>query len=182
MKKSTKKIKPPESARKLAPVQYALVDMRRVLGLTQSELAKRVGMAVITLAKLETSRIPSGQSLVKLRDFAHANNLPSHASAFEFVLRQSVLADPQMQTISYGNRAEMEAMLAARHMVRTNQTYEQALSDVRSLLAEFRHDPERLFAIELLDHVVGPSRTDRPERLLKVLTDLNRKIEEKKHE
>jgi len=172
MKKATQRRGPPGS---LTPVQYALIDMRRGLGISQSELAKRMGKATITVAKWETVRSPSGQSLVDLRNFARASHLPGHESVFEFALRQSVLVDPQIQSIAYANRAEMEAMLAARHMVRTGRTYQQALKDVRLLLKDFRHDRERAFAIELLDFAVGQS-TDKPERVLKILTELHKKI------
>jgi hypothetical protein len=155
--------------------------MRRTLAIAQPELGRRMGKATITIAKWETVRSPSGQSLVDLRDFARANHLPAHEFVFEFALRQSVLADPQRRTISYAGFAEMEAMLAARHMVRSKQTYRQALKEVRLLLKDFQHDPERLRGIELLDFAVGQS-TDRPEAVLKVLTELHRQIAEGTHE
>jgi transcriptional regulator with XRE-family HTH domain len=167
-----------------------LLDMRRTLGLSQRELAKQMGKAVITVAKWETSRSPSGQSLVDLRNFAHAKNLPDHEAAFEFELRRSVIATegpvvrmeslpgaPLAQTIPFETAAEMEAMLAARHMVRTKQTFQKALRDIRLVMKLFsaRNPGE---AVLLLDRTLP--RND-PGALLQVLKAYRKKIEETRH-
>jgi transcriptional regulator with XRE-family HTH domain len=180
MKKASAKQK------ELTSAQFTLIDMRRTLGLTQKELAEQLGFATITIAKLETSRSPSGQTLIDLRNFAHAKNLPDHEMAFEFELRRSVIATdgivkmdsapgaPLPRTIPFDTLEEMEHMLAGRHMVRTRQTFQKALKDVRMVMQLFSaRDPGD--TILLLDQTLPRD----PSALLKVMKAFRKSVEEK---
>jgi transcriptional regulator with XRE-family HTH domain len=64
-------------------VQQAVIDLRAALGgITQQELAVRMGKAVVTIARWETSRPPSGPELFGLCGFALAEGLPEIALDF----------------------------------------------------------------------------------------------------
>jgi transcriptional regulator with XRE-family HTH domain len=64
-------------------VQQAVIDLRAALGgITQQELAVRMGKAVVTIARWETSRPPSGPELFGLCGFALAEGLPGIALDF----------------------------------------------------------------------------------------------------
>jgi transcriptional regulator with XRE-family HTH domain len=174
--------------RKLTSAQFTLIDMRRTLGLTQKELAEELGFAVITIAKLETVRSPSGQTLIDLRNFAHAKNLPDHEAAFELELRGSVVATdgvversslpgaPLPRTIPYDSTTEMEYMLAGRLMVKTNQkSFAKALKEVRMLLQLFSpNDPGDVVLFW------QTTRPHEPGEALRVLKAARKSIEEKR--
>jgi transcriptional regulator with XRE-family HTH domain len=60
-----------------------VLDLRAALGgITQQELAVRMGKAVVTIARWETSRPPSGPELFGLCGFAIAEGLPEIALDF----------------------------------------------------------------------------------------------------
>lgn len=50
--------------------QCAVIQLRKTLGLTQQELAVQMGKAVVTIARWETSRPPTGVALVELEQVA----------------------------------------------------------------------------------------------------------------
>jgi transcriptional regulator with XRE-family HTH domain len=52
------------------PVQVALRTLREKLNMTQQEFSNALGVTMITVCRWETSRPPSGQSLVRLALFA----------------------------------------------------------------------------------------------------------------
>lgn len=52
------------------PVQSAIIRLRRELGITQQQLAVELGKAVVTVARWETSRLPSPEELAALIQYA----------------------------------------------------------------------------------------------------------------
>lgn len=52
------------------PVQSAIIRLRRELGITQQQLAVDLGKAVVTVARWETSRLPSPEELAALIQYA----------------------------------------------------------------------------------------------------------------
>lgn len=69
--------------KKRTPIQENVVALRKALGLTQQDLAVRMGRAINTVARWETSREPAGISLLQLRDFALTSGLPEIAAGFK---------------------------------------------------------------------------------------------------
>jgi transcriptional regulator with XRE-family HTH domain len=70
------------------PVQIALRALRTKLGLSQQSLAVAMNMSVVTVCRWETSRPPSGYSLLQLAQFAHSNGAYDIANVFEEALRE----------------------------------------------------------------------------------------------
>jgi transcriptional regulator with XRE-family HTH domain len=58
--------RPKKNNQDLPPVCQAVVDLRKALGLTQQEMAFTFGVAVTTIARYETGRIPESKLLAKL--------------------------------------------------------------------------------------------------------------------
>lgn len=64
------------------PIQLAIIELRRRLGLTQQQLAVELGKAVVTVARWETSRIPSTEELSALAVFCHRRGLDDLTGRF----------------------------------------------------------------------------------------------------
>jgi transcriptional regulator with XRE-family HTH domain len=58
-------------SRKKTPVQKALIEMRRRLQLTQQQLAIALKVGLPTVGRWESTRSPTGSSLLQLARFAH---------------------------------------------------------------------------------------------------------------
>ena len=67
----------------LTPVQEALVEMRARLGMTQPQLAYRLGVNPVTVCRWETVRPPKGIFLYKLADFAREVEDQAVAAVFD---------------------------------------------------------------------------------------------------
>lgn len=63
-------------------VRQTMRELRKTLGLTQQQLAVRLEMAVVTVARWETSRPPELYSLLRLSEFAAENRLLEIAHRF----------------------------------------------------------------------------------------------------
>jgi transcriptional regulator with XRE-family HTH domain len=63
-------------------ITKAVRDLRHHFGDTQQQFAQRMGTAVITIARWETKRPPSGESLQKLLLFSDAMGLSCYSDIF----------------------------------------------------------------------------------------------------
>jgi transcriptional regulator with XRE-family HTH domain len=70
------------STKKRTPMQQAVVDLRQRLNLTQRELAAALGVTTVSVCRWETSRSPSGASLVQLAAFARSSGENDLANTF----------------------------------------------------------------------------------------------------
>jgi transcriptional regulator with XRE-family HTH domain len=70
------------------PVQQALVDLRRRLGITQLELALKLGLTPVTPARWESSHLPHGHRLDQLARFAEEHEAPDLARIFRTALQR----------------------------------------------------------------------------------------------
>jgi transcriptional regulator with XRE-family HTH domain len=76
----------PADGRQLTPAQQAVIDLRRALGLSQQKLATLMGKSIVTVARWETSRPPTGASLYELLLFAERRGQREVARALADVL------------------------------------------------------------------------------------------------
>jgi transcriptional regulator with XRE-family HTH domain len=70
------------SRKKRTELQQALITLREHLHLTQRQLAQALDSSPITVARWETSRSPSGASLVRLAAFAQSSGESDLAKIF----------------------------------------------------------------------------------------------------
>ena len=70
------------SSRPRNPVSEAIIKLRDALGETRQAFANRIEASVVTVARWETSRPPSGKMLCKLAGIALEANRPDLALAF----------------------------------------------------------------------------------------------------
>jgi transcriptional regulator with XRE-family HTH domain len=68
--------------RKRTSVQKALIQLRKKLGLSQQGLSEALKVTSISVCRWETSRPPTGFSLLKLEQFAHDSSAPEIAAIF----------------------------------------------------------------------------------------------------
>jgi transcriptional regulator with XRE-family HTH domain len=71
----------------------AVRELRHTLGLTQQQLAVALGLAVVTVARWETSRLPSTDALINLSNFAYDHNLFGLARRFFALVRAGDSSD-----------------------------------------------------------------------------------------
>jgi transcriptional regulator with XRE-family HTH domain len=70
--------------------QDALIRLRRELGMTQQDLAVKLGKAVVTVARWETSRSPSEEALLQLQTLASEAGLHEVAIEFKIALSEQL--------------------------------------------------------------------------------------------
>lgn len=100
------------------PVQLALRGLREKLGLTQQQFSEALGVTMVTVCRWETSRPPSGYSLIRLVMFSQRSGASEEAELFQKALHESP-RDPyerppqfiQMDDISQ-RLSRIEAILA----------------------------------------------------------------------
>lgn len=119
-------------------VQQALRNLRTALGLTQQDLAVKLGKAVATVARWETSRPPRGAELAEILAFAVQANQPAAAS----VLARALGDDLQMRgqripwTIEEGLAADVLFLaMRNRHVPEVQRSWRRAKA---ALLTAFR--------------------------------------------
>jgi transcriptional regulator with XRE-family HTH domain len=79
---STKKTRQKALVKEKTRVQKALIQMRRQLNLTQQQLAARLNVALPTVGKWESTRSPTGESLIQLAAFAYRTGQHETAKVF----------------------------------------------------------------------------------------------------
>jgi DNA-binding transcriptional regulator YiaG len=143
--------------RGLTAAQQAVVDLRRVLNLSQQKLATLMGKSIVTVARWETSRPPTGASLYELLMFAHRRDLKDIARVFADVIGEG--GNPQRQL---WNDLDREVSFAAvtvnlsrnAHIARAHNAYKNALKrlvDAHALLLEAAHEGRALHEDTPLD-------------------------------
>jgi transcriptional regulator with XRE-family HTH domain len=68
--------------------QYALIDLRAQLGMSQQDLSAALGTTVRSVARWETASFPHGRIIQRLEEFATKRGLTEHAAQFRRLLRQ----------------------------------------------------------------------------------------------
>lgn len=76
----------PRKIRELNPVSAAVVKLREESGLSQQAFSNQLGIAMVTVAKYESGRLPTGKSLTALHRFATAQGRFDLAKIFEDAL------------------------------------------------------------------------------------------------
>jgi transcriptional regulator with XRE-family HTH domain len=79
------------------PVQEAVLALRKQLGLTQQQLAVAMNVTVVTVCRWETSRPPSGFSLVQLMMFARRCDTAELSNLFEKHIWEEIRSSQQQQ-------------------------------------------------------------------------------------
>ncbi len=76
------------STKKRTPIQEAVVALRKRLQLTQQQLAVAMNVTVVTVCRWETSRPPSGLSLLQLDGFARGSGANEIAETFKAAISE----------------------------------------------------------------------------------------------
>jgi transcriptional regulator with XRE-family HTH domain len=80
--------KPGVSPPRRSVVSQALIELRKLLGETQQQFANRLGTAITTIARYETTRPPRGRVLVRLEQIARSEGHKNCARAFRSALEK----------------------------------------------------------------------------------------------
>jgi transcriptional regulator with XRE-family HTH domain len=83
----------PEVRRELTAAQKGVIDLRQALGLSQQKLAALMGKSIVSIARWETSRPPTGVSLYELLIFAERRGQREIARIFATVIQEA--GDPR---------------------------------------------------------------------------------------
>jgi transcriptional regulator with XRE-family HTH domain len=70
-------------SRQKTPAQLALLALRKKLGMTQQQLSQAMGVTSISICRWETSRPPTGLSLLQLATFARTSGEREIAQIFQ---------------------------------------------------------------------------------------------------
>jgi transcriptional regulator with XRE-family HTH domain len=68
--------------------QYALIDLRKQLAMSQQDLAVALGTTTRSVARWETAAFPRGRIVKRLEQFATKRGLTEHAGQFRRLLKQ----------------------------------------------------------------------------------------------
>jgi transcriptional regulator with XRE-family HTH domain len=68
--------------------QFALIDLRKELGMSQQDMAVALATSVRSLARWETASFPHSRLIKRLEKFATRRGLKMHAAQFRRLLRQ----------------------------------------------------------------------------------------------
>jgi transcriptional regulator with XRE-family HTH domain len=146
-----------EGERSLAPAQQAVVDLRRALNLSQQKLATLMGKSIVTVARWETSRPPTGASLYELLLFAERRGQRDIARALADVIHEAGNPEKRVwsdldREISFG--AVTVNLSRNAHITRAHNAYQKALKrlvDAHALLIEAAHEGAALHEDTPLD-------------------------------
>jgi DNA-binding transcriptional regulator YiaG len=139
-----------QAERGLTAGQQAVIDLRRALNLSQQKLATLMGKSIVTVARWETSRPPTGASVYELLMFAHRRGLEDIARVFADVIGEA--GNPQRPLWNELDREVSFAAVTANlfrnaHITRAHNAYKKALKcliDAHALLVEAAHDGKAL--------------------------------------
>jgi transcriptional regulator with XRE-family HTH domain len=94
--------------REKTPVQKALIQLRKMRGMTQQQFSEAVGVTMISVNRWETSRPPTGPSLWRLVKYALDSGAFEIAAVFQRAADKSLPIPPP-------NRADEQALKELRH-------------------------------------------------------------------
>lgn len=118
--------------------QRAIAELRRRLGMTQQALAVDLGKAVVTVARWETSRLPSTEELLGLHGYAKKRGHEDLAGIFaEAALEASGVSGSRIDR-AFTSQREV-AFVDALRLLRANRSapeIDQLLSQIEKLLGE----------------------------------------------
>jgi transcriptional regulator with XRE-family HTH domain len=134
-----------EGDRELTLAQRGVIDLRRALGLSQQKLATLMGKSIVTVARWESSRPPTGVSLYELLLFAERRGQREIARVFADVIGKA--GDPQKPLWGDLDREVTFAAVIAnvsrnKHATRAWNAYVKALGGLvhsHALLIEAAH-------------------------------------------
>jgi transcriptional regulator with XRE-family HTH domain len=145
------------TGRELTPAQQAVIDLRRALNLTQQKLANLMGKSMVTVARWESSRPPTGASLYELLLFAHRHGQEEIARTLADVIGEA--GNPQNPLWTDLDREVSFAAATVNlsrnaHITRAHNLYKKALErlrDAHALLVEAARDGAALHPDTPLD-------------------------------
>jgi transcriptional regulator with XRE-family HTH domain len=146
-----------EAERQLTPAQQAVIDLRQALNLSQQKLATLMGKSIVSVARWETSRAPTGGSLYELLLFAERRGQRDIARVFADVIgragnpKKPLWSDLDRE-VSFG--AVTVNLSRNSHITRAHNAYQKALKrlvDAHALLIEAAHAGAALDADTPLD-------------------------------
>jgi transcriptional regulator with XRE-family HTH domain len=141
---------------------------------TQQQFAARLNTAVITVARWETSRPPSGAALRQLCTLAHTERIPTCERVFQEAMIGNVEAPPDSRNrldFLFHNSREQAFALALVTMLRDPGRYSEALASVEPVLRQCVDNFKNTFDSENVDDrlaraVVGLfEKGDPPDRI-----------------
>jgi transcriptional regulator with XRE-family HTH domain len=154
----------------------AVQKLRSHFGETQQQFAQRIGAAVITVARWETSRPPSGKSLEQLRDIARSENLTGCIVAFQEALDGNIEPTPAAAAAQvFQNDRERVLAMALVTALRDPEQYGDATKSVESTLRKPLSDVKASLDMERVDFRIGRAITglhakgESPERIAETL-------------
>jgi transcriptional regulator with XRE-family HTH domain len=129
------------STTKKTNTQQALLALREHLGLTQRALALALDVTVVTVCRWETSRPPSGASLVRLAAFARASGEGDLAKIFsqsfdaEFHLSEDSLRLPLPRLPLFTPSAALMELWPYKYRSAIAKPYKQLLEQIERVHA-----------------------------------------------
>jgi len=88
-------------------VSRALIELRKLLGETQQQFASRLGTAITTIARYETSRPPRGRVLARLEQIARSEGHTNCARTFRSALERELGVRAPTKRVARKGRKEM---------------------------------------------------------------------------
>ena len=132
------------SSRHRSDLSNAVIQLRRSLGDTQQQFAMRLGLAMTTIARYETSRQPQGDVLLQFARVAEDNGYSKLAQIF----RRAMAEEAGFEVPSIQGRKIFEAQPGE----------EQIFGAVESILRQGPHQQLRDELLTLLTPVIEENR------------------------
>lgn len=135
---------PRPTSREKHPLSVALVALRKHLGETQQQFANRLGVAVTTVARYETSNPPRGPVLEKLMKIALDAEMEDVSRMFERAALAHTETYVRMQTLD--ELTMCTAVLAIMRREKYEKVWKRLYKLLRPVLDEFiqRDEPGSL--------------------------------------
>ncbi len=163
-------------------VTKAVQELRSHFGETQQQFAQRIKTAVVTIARWETSRPPSGEALERLLALAQSENLAECTHVFEQALKGDVepphATSKQTEVSIFHNNSEKLLTIALISALRDREEYgviaESVESALQEILREYRMSFDRDDVQERVARAVVDfhGRGDTAEKIAEIL-DIN---------
>lgn len=116
------------------PISEAVIRLREALGENQQQFANRLGTAITTIARYETSRPPSGQALVALAKLAVEHDRTDDAILFRKALEKEMGLESRGTPSGAEETIAVELLLLVlrnRHIAEVDREYRTAQRHLR---------------------------------------------------
>lgn len=135
----------------------AVRELRLHFGETQQKFAARLNAAVITIARWETNRPPSGPSLEQLLGLSRTEGVSKCEQVFQEAANGNVELPPEdsRDRLDFLNTREKALALALVTMLRDPERYAEGLNTIEPALKKCLDDFTTVFRAEDLDERVA---------------------------